>query len=190
MNETEIKDLINSIYPRLEEVALQHIVDSAHYIKQTKGTKLIKAGVRHRYFYIIVEGSVKTYYLKDTKQVCSWFAFKNDIVATLSNIVEGNPSSETIEVLEDSELIQIEIESIMNLAKSNLSVSHFVTELITEHATFLEARLYQLQFMTSKDRYDALIETAPDVLQKVSLTDIASFLGVSRETVSRIRAKK
>ncbi len=190
MNETEIKELVKSTYPHLGNDILQRILDSANYIKHSKGTKLIRTGERHRYFYLIVKGSVKTYYLKDSKQVCSWFAFENDIVATLSNIVGGNPSSETIELLEDSEFIQFETKSIKHLAESNLSASHFMAELITEHATFLEERLYLLQFMSSKERYDALIESVPEVLQKVSLTDIASFLGVSRETVSRIRSMK
>jgi len=59
-----------------------------------------------------------------------------------------------------------------------------------EHALFLEEKLYQLQFMSSEERYNALVDVAPEVLQKVSLTDIASYLGVSRETLSRIRNKK
>ena len=190
MNETEIKELITLMFPYLNNAALQHILGAANYIKQPKGTKLIRTGERHRYFYLIVKGSVKTYYLKDSKQVCSWFAFEKDIVATLANIVKDNPSNETIELLEDSEFIQFETKLVRNLAESNLSASHFMTELITEHAIFLEERLYLLQFMSSKERYDALIERAPEVSQKVSLTDIASFLGVSRETVSRIRSMK
>ena len=190
MNKTEIKELVKSIYPHLDNTALKVIVDSTHYIKRPKATKLITAGQRHPYFYLIVKGRVKTYYLRDSKQVCTWFAFENDIVATLSNIVKGNPSFETIELLEDSEFLQFEIDSLETLAESNLSASQLMTELITEHATFLEERLYQLQFMTSKERYVALIEEVPEVLQRVSLTDIASFLGVSRETVSRIRATK
>jgi CRP-like cAMP-binding protein len=44
--------------------------------------------------------------------------------------------------------------------------------------------------MSSEERYNALVDVAPEVLQKVSLTDIASYLGVSRETLSRIRNKK
>lgn len=190
MNETEIKELILLMFPNLEQIALQYILDSAEYIKKSKGTKLIKIGEKHNSFYLIVKGSIKTYYLKDSKQVCTWFAFENDIVATLSNVVEGNPSSETIELLEDSEFIQFETKSIRQLAKTNLSASHFMTELIADHAIFLEERLNLLQFMSSKERYDALIRRVPEVSQKVSLTDIASFLGVSRETVSRIRAKK
>lgn len=190
MNEIEIKKVIKSMYPNIEQDTLQHILGSASYIKKTKGTILIRSGERHRYFYLIVKGCAKTYYQKNSKQVCTWFAFKNDIVATLSNVAQGKPSTETIELIENSELIQFETKSIRDLAESNLSASHFMNELITEHATFLEARLYSLQFMSSKERYEALINHAPEISQKVSVTDIASFLGVSRETVSRIRSMK
>jgi len=65
-----------------------------------------------------------------------------------------------------------------------------MNNIIIEHALYTEERLYQIQFMTSQERYQTLIEATPEILQKVSLTDIASFLGVSRETLSRIRAKK
>ena len=69
-------------------------------------------------------------------------------------------------------------------------ISHLLNALLTEHALFLEEKLYQLQFMSSQERYKALIAAAPEVLQRVTLTDIASYLGVSRETLSRIRNKK
>jgi CRP-like cAMP-binding protein len=64
-----------------------------------------------------------------------------------------------------------------------------INDLILEHALFIEERLYQLQFMTSQKRYKALQKTVPEIFQKVSLTDIASYLGISRETLSRIRSK-
>jgi len=111
MNQTRIKESLNSIYPHLDEAALQHLLDSTSFIKKSKGTKLIRVGEKHPYFYLLVKGSVKTYYLKDSKQVCSWFAFENSIVATLANIAEGKPSIETIELLEDSEFLQFETES-------------------------------------------------------------------------------
>ena len=59
--------------------------------------------------------------------------------------------------------------------------------MLEEHALFLEYRLQQLLFMSSKERYENLLKAAPEVFQRVSLTDIASYLGVSRETLSRIR---
>ena len=91
--------------------------------------------------------------------------------------------------MEDSELIKLNIEKIKELTQTDLSISNVLNSLWEEHATFLEERLYQLQFMNSQERYKVLIKDNPEILQRVSLTDIASFLGVSRETLSRIRAK-
>ena len=62
--------------------------------------------------------------------------------------------------------------------------------MLEEHALFLEYRLHQLLFMSSKERYENLLKAAPEVFQRISLTDIASYLGVSRETLSRIRSQK
>ena len=84
----------------------------------------------------------------------------------------------------------LKTKSIKELAKTNLDISHLMNCIIIEHAVFLEEKLYQLQFMSSEERYKALTNVGPEILQKVSLTDIASYLGVSRETLSRIRKKK
>jgi len=189
MNKLVLKESVKSIFPNLNGQSTDSLSMHVTCLKCIKGTKLIAEGKRHHYFYLILDGSVKSYYQKESKEVCLWFAFENEIVSTIKTF-EGEPSNETIELLEDSELIRFKTEPIKELAKNDLSISHWFTGLITEHAVFLEDRLYQLQFMSSIERYNALIKVTPEILRKVSLTDIASFLGVSRETLSRIRAKK
>lgn len=188
MNHSEIKRIVRVLFPNLGGSSLDLFIENAAYLKVNKGTKLISEGKRHHYFYLILKGCVKSYYRKQEKEVCLWFAFKNETVATIKTF-EGQPSNETIELLEDSELIRFNTEQIKELARTHLAISHLIITLITEHAAFLEERLYQLQFMSSLERYNALIKVAPEILQKVSLTDIASYLGVSRETLSRIRRK-
>ena len=189
MNKSVRREYIKSIFPNLDEPSIDTILLHSTSLKGSKGTKLIAEGKRHPYFYLIVEGSVKSYYQKESKEVCLWFAFENEVVSTIKTF-EGGLSNESIEFLEDSNLIRFKTDPIKELAQIDLSICHWIIELITEHALFLEKRLYNLQFMTSQERYKALIKIAPEVLQKVSITDIASFLGVSRETLSRIRAKK
>jgi CRP-like cAMP-binding protein len=117
-----------------------------------------------------------------------WFAFENETIGTITTY-EGFPSKETVELLKDSELIKFNIEKIKELTRADLSISNLINNLIIEHTLCIEARLYQLQFMSSKKRYKALLETTPEILQKFSLTDISSYIGVSRETLSRIRSK-
>ena len=149
---------------------------------------MISEGKRHHYIYLILKGSVKSYYSKESKEVCVWFSLENEIIGTTSTI-QGGASKETLELLEDSELVKLNIEKIKELAQTDLSISNLLNNLWEEHAIFLEERLYQLQFMNSHERYKVLIKNTPEILQRVSLTDIASFLGLSRETLSRIRAK-
>lgn len=189
MDNSKLQETLRSYFPILEERALNAILKHSSYLKSTKGAKLISEGKRHLYIYLIIKGSVKSYYSKDSKEVCVWFSFENEIIGTTSTI-QGYASKETIELLEDCELIKLNIEKIKELTQTNLSISNLLNDLWAEHTIFLEKRLYQLQFMNSYERYTALINDNPEIMQRVSLTDIASFLGVSRETISRIRAKK
>jgi len=189
MNKLIIKEIIISIFPNLSEKSIDNIISHTALLNYSKGTKLIYEGKQHDYFYLILDGSVKSYYQKESKEVCLWFAFENEIVSTIKTFI-GEASHETIELLEDSTLTRFKTEPIKELAQIDLNISHWVIELMTQHALFLEEKLYGLQFMTGHDRYKALINIAPEILQKVSLTDIASYLGISRETLSRIRAKK
>lgn len=189
MTSTEIQEVIKSHFPSLKKDAIIVFAKHSSFLNFKKGTKLIGEGKRHHNFYLILKGSTKAYYTKETKEVCSWFAFENEVVATIRTF-NGQPSNETIVLLEDSKLIQFKTEPIKKLAANNLDVSHWINDIITEHAVFLEERLYQLQFMSSEERYKGLVNAVPEILQKVSLTDLASFLGISRETLSRIRGKR
>ena len=189
MNTLEIQETIKAYFPNLEESTLLAFVKYSSYLKSPKGTKLISEGKRHHYFYLIIKGGAKSYYSKDSKEVCMWFAFENEVIGTMTTY-EGLPSKAPVELTEDSEVLKVNIDKIKELAQTNLSANHVIIDLIKEHTLYMEDRIYHLQFMTSEDRYKRLLERTPEILQKVSITDIATYLGVSRETLSRIRAKK
>jgi len=157
--------------------------------KVSKGEKIFSKGKRSDFFYFLRKGSAKSYYFKDSKQICLWFAFDNDFLATIS-LYDGKVSNETVEMLEDSEVIQFRIDELKSLSKKNLEVSNLSLNMIKEHAVFLEYKLNKLQFMTGEERYFSLISDFPEILQKVSLTDISSYLGITRETLSRIRGRQ
>lgn len=189
MNISEIQETLRAYNPNLGDTSLKAFMKHSSHLKSTKGTKLISEGKRHHYFYLIIKGGVKSYYSKGSREVCMWFAFENEAIGSTTTY-EGLPSKETVELIEDSELIKFNIKRIKELAQTELSISNLINNLIKEHALYLEERIYQLQFMTSEERYKRLLEMSPEILQKVSITDIASYLGMSRETLSRIRAKK
>ena len=189
MNNSDLIKTIKSNFQNVDKETLDTIVKNSSFVKLIKGTELIIEGNRHPYFYLILKGGVKSYYLKEYKEVCTWFAFENEIIGTTSTL-QGLASNESIQLLEDSELIRFNTQKMNELTKTNLKMCQVLISLWAEHSLFLEAKLRLLQFTNSQERLNALLKYNSSILQRVSLTDIASFLGVSRETLSRIRAKK
>ena len=188
MNNSELLARLGIQFPNLDRSILSLIAKYSSYTELKKGAKLISEGNRHGYFYLVLTGGVKSYYNKDSKEVCMWFSFENEIIATTSTL-KDKPSKETIELIEDSTFIKFQSKKVIELAHTNLQLSNLLIELWSEHAIFIEQRLYLMQFMTSEARYKTLLDSFPEIFQKVSLTDIASFLGISRETLSRIRTQ-
>jgi len=149
---------------------------------------LIKEKQRHDFAYFVIKGAVRSYYLKDGVEVNNWFALENDMVGSLHNF-KGNPSRETIELIENSTLISINLITLKSLMLSNIQIANFVNAILEEYTLFLEDRIYYSQMMGSLDKYLILLEKESEILQRVPLTYIASYLGISRETLSRLRAK-
>lgn len=189
MNKLALENNIHSLFPELSESSLNLFSKHTSFLKLPRRTQLIKEGNRHSYFYFILKGCAKSFYQKEAREVCMWFAFENEVIATTTTYI-GLPSRETLELIEDSELIRFDIEKIKELSKTDISVIHLLKKILLEHTLCIEERLYQLQFMSKEERYKELVEEAPEILQRVSLTDIASLLGMNRETLSRLRANK
>lgn len=138
--------------------------------------------------YLIITGAARSYYLHDGTEIHTWFAFEGELAGSLSNF-NDLPSRETIELLEPSTVLVFDIKALKRLMTENLQVAHFVHAAILEHALYLEDRIYRTHLRSASERLSALLEHEPEILRRVPLTFIASFLGISRETLSRIRSK-
>jgi CRP-like cAMP-binding protein len=149
---------------------------------------LIKENQCHDFAYFVIKGAVRSYYLKDGVEVNTWFALENDMVGSLQNF-KNCPSRTTIELVENSSLISINLKQIKPLMLRNVQIANFINAIIEEYALFLEDKVYFSQMMSSMDKYLVLLEQDSQLFQRIPLTYIASFLGISRETLSRLRAK-
>jgi CRP-like cAMP-binding protein len=167
----------------IDELA-QHFV----IVNYPKYHTLLREQEKHEYAYYILQGAARSYYLKDGTEVNTWFAFEQEMIGSLY-AYKNLPSRETVELLEDATLLSINMRTLKPLTYSNLQISHIVGVVIEEYAQFLEDRLFYLQFMSSMERYELLLKLEPMALQRIPLTYIASYLGISRETLSRLRAK-
>ena len=98
-------------------------------------------------------------------------------------------SSQIIQAIEDCVLTELSFSSLQNLYKT-FPETERLGRIITENYYIkLEERILSLQFKTAKERYQKLMQKKPSLIQRVSLGQIASYLGITQETLSRIRAE-
>ncbi len=121
---------------------------------------LIKENQYHEFAYFVIKGAVRSYYLKDGVEVNTWFALENDMVGSLQNF-KNCPSRTTIELVENSSLISINLKQIKPLMLSNVQIANFINAIIEEYALFLEDKVYFSQMMSSMDKYLVLLGQDP-----------------------------
>ncbi len=184
------KTFINyfSINQQLTEQTKAEICTHLSVLNLDKKHILIKENQYHDFAYFVIKGAVRSYYLKDGIEVNTWFAMENEMVGSLNNF-KDKPSRETIELLENSTLIAINFKKIKPLMFTNIQIANFVNAIIEDYALFLEDKAFSSQMLSSMDRYVLLLDKEPKLFQRIPLTYIASYLGISRETLSRLRAK-
>lgn len=184
------KNLIDhfAVEQELTDETKAEICNHLSILHLNKKHVLIKENQYHDFAYFVIKGAVRSYYLKDGVEVNTWFALENDMVGSLQNF-KNCPSRTTIELVENSSLISINLKQIKPLILRNVQIANFINAIIEEYALFLEDKVYFSQMMSSMDKYLVLLEQDPQLFQRIPLTYIASFLGISRETLSRLRAK-
>jgi CRP-like cAMP-binding protein len=185
-------DIVDAFFeryrPKLTETAILLLTPNLKVLHHPKKHELIKANQTSGYAYLLVKGAARSYYLYNGTEINSWFAFENEMVGSLRNY-NNLPSRETIELLEDSTLLSFNVNGIKPLMAENIEISNFINQVIGEYCLYLEDKLFYTHLRSARERYTALLAQEPNVFKRVPLTYIASFLGISRETLSRLRAK-
>lgn len=153
-----------------------------------KRTYLLQEGEVCDFEAFIVKGCVKTYFLSDDgAETILSFAVENWWVSDLYSFTEQKPSNMFIETLEDSELLLIDYKSKQQLFER---VPKFETmfRLLVQRSLFaLQRRFHSLVSQTAEQRYIAFTEKYPEIVQRVPQNQIARYLGVSPEFLSKVR---
>lgn len=174
----------------LSKVAESAIAGLCKTVTVKKNADLQPIGHTCKTIYFINKGVARIYYFKDGVDITESFAFENNIIARVESLFTGNPSRKAIQILEDSELIAINSTELFKLYDKFPEIERLF-RLIFE-AAYVETvnRIESIQFHTAEERYNSLIKDAPGVLKRVPLKYVASYLGITQVSLSRIRGAK
>jgi CRP-like cAMP-binding protein len=171
------------------DTALFNAVMSSRRCK--KGEIILREGTVCRAIYFVEQGYLRTHYNKEDGSVVNLnFTFEGEFTSNLKSAISREPSKLAIQAGEDTLLWLFDLDKLSPEMKSHPSVGRFIRRITMQMLLASDARGNLLKIYTPAERYRYIEQNKPHVLQRVSLSHLASFLGVSRETLSRIRAKK
>lgn len=154
-----------------------------------KKTYLVERGQICKKVFFIEKGVSRAYYLQKGKEVTSFFAKEGQFVTANNSLLTGQSSDYNIQLIEDSQVISINYEKLQIYINDYPKLQHLV-RLIT-HELFLrvDERIKKILFLTPEERYLNFLKDFPNLSLRVPLGHIASYIGISQETLSRVRAK-
>jgi CRP-like cAMP-binding protein len=142
------------------------------------------------HIYFLESGAVRIYYHKNGKEVTEWLALENQFFLSLTSFYLRAPSNLTIHTLEPSIVHGIRHDDLMNLADDLPDVGKLLRNMMTGGFIMSQQRMESMHFESARERYENLLRQSPEIIQRVPLSHIASFLGITMETLSRVRARK
>ena len=155
----------------------------------SKGDYLLTEGKKCRHLYFLQQGALRGFYNLDGKEITHWFAFEEDFVTSFHSFITQEPAVENLQLLEGSILWAITKENLMRLLNEYHEIERLVRIAYEKYYIRLEERFVNAQFKSATERYKSLLLHTPHIVERVPLGHIASYLGISQETLSRIRSQ-
>ncbi|WP_276495706.1 Crp/Fnr family transcriptional regulator [Pontibacter litorisediminis] len=179
---------IRQLYP-LSEGTFGQLTSLMQRLELPKGHILFREGeVSHKVFFID-QGIARAFCYRNDQEVTFWFGAEGDLIFSYYSYVANLPGYETVELLERSVVYAVDLNRLQELYLSNIELANWGRKLAEYELIKTEERFMAFQFQSATERYKALLKQNPELVQRVQLNQIASYLGVTQVTLSRIRAE-
>lgn len=141
---------------------------------------------KEKYFYFIIKGSAGIFLWKENNFVCLDFAFDNNFCGDYMSLLTQKPTELEVVALEKSEMVRISRDNFYNLSQK--SVGQVIMQKSAE-SSFVEKQQQQIELLTksAEERYRILQTKFPNIHQRIAQKHIASYLGITPQSLSRIR---
>ncbi|MEO5642668.1 MAG: Crp/Fnr family transcriptional regulator [Bacteroidia bacterium] len=160
-----------------------------HRSELPKGHLLVKQDAVCDYFYFIEQGLTRTFYYKDGKDVTDWISNENSFACSIISFITRQPDRRNIELLEPSVISGIHYDELEKLCKKHHDVEHLIRKIVCAGLIQVQQKFDDVHFETAVQRYQTLMNKNASLIQRVPLGMIASYLGITQETLSRIRSQ-
>ncbi|MEL7118206.1 MAG: Crp/Fnr family transcriptional regulator [Bacteroidota bacterium] len=155
-----------------------------------KGDFFLKSGTIQRALGFVVEGLLRRYYINDKgSDITTAFIKEDEYVTDYPAFITQKPSTNFLQCLEPSIIVTISYEGIQESYKKFENGQLYGRLMAEKVLTLYNDRIEGFLFLTAEERYLKFVSEYPDLMNRVSLTHLSSFLGIERQSLSRIRKR-
>lgn len=183
-----INETVNRRFPEMTIESRKLLAGIVTRKDMEKGEVLLKEGQVSHHFVIVAKGMVRQFYYKNGKDVTEHFSYEGDIVICIESILLQEPTRLMIEALESGTLYLIPADQFLKLSKESWEINMFYRKMLEYSLIVSQKKADSWRFETARERYLRLMETQPEVIKRAPLAHIASYLLMTPETLSRVRA--
>lgn len=183
-----INETVNQRFPEMSTESRDLLCSIITRREMEKGELLLKEGQVSRHFVIVGKGMVRQFYYKNGKDVTEHFSLESDVVICIESILLQQPTRLMIEALEAGTLYMIPADQFLKLSKESWEINIFYRKMLEFSLILSQKKADSWRFETARERYLRLMVDQPEVVQRAPLAHIASYLLMTPETLSRVRA--
>jgi len=154
-----------------------------------KGELLLEGGQTCKNIYFIKTGLLKCYYLIREKEVVDWFMTVGETVVSIESFYDQIEGDEFMKALEDSELYYITYEELEFMYRTFVEFNVVGRALTIKYLKMWHQEVKDIRMLSSDERYRNFLEKQAHIVNRIDVQDVASHLDMTRETLSRARAK-
>lgn len=155
-----------------------------------KGHLLIREGKLERSLFFLEKGIARAFTQTEDKDITFWFGAEGEVLLSMQSYLSNLPGYESIEFLEKSEVLKISYAALLQLYEEDIDMANWGRRFAESELIKAEQRYISRQFKTASERYEDFVSDFPEWSKRIQLGHIASYLGVSQVTLSRIRAER
>lgn len=176
-------------FPRFSQASFELALPYLKEVEIKAGDSFLEQGQVCRKLGFISKGLFRLYYLKDGKEVTNCFCKENTISTSYRSLITGQASEMSIQAIEDSTLILLTKEQLQELYKKDLFWQQLGRMAAENEFITTESHTRFLTDLSATERYQQILDKDKELLQRVPLQYLASYLQIAPETLSRIRKK-
>ena len=182
---TKLKKFISQ-YVTLSDTELEEISDTFRYKKIQKNDYLFRQGDTCKDLVFVQRGCLRLYYLKDGVEISVWFAFENSSAIEIYSFINESPSEYFLQAIEDTEILFLPKTALNELFQQQPKMQEMMRNFWEDVILNLLERFTSLQKDSAEKRYLDLLNK-PAYLEAIPQKYLASFIGVTPTSLSRIR---